>query len=50
MPAPDWIDSPYVSLEYGNWTISDDAPQALKDQFYAWMKEYDNLEAEGIHT
>ena len=50
MPAPDWIDSPYVSLEYGHWTISDDAPQALKDEFNAWMTEYDELEKQGIYV
>ena len=50
MPAPYWIDSPFVSLEYGNWTISEDAPQELKDDFYAWMSEYSELEAKGIYT
>lgn len=49
MPAPDWIDSPYVSFEYGHWTISKDAPQDLKDEFYAWMKDYEKLEAEGVY-
>lgn len=50
MPTPDWIDSPYVHLDYGNWTISEDAPQSLKDAFNSWMSEYDELEKQGIHV
>lgn len=46
--APDWIDSPYVSLEFGNWTISEDAPEELKKDFYTWMDMYEKAEKEGI--
>ena len=48
LPAPEWIDSPYVSLEFNNWTISDDAPEELKAEFYAWMNAYAELEDQGI--
>lgn len=48
LPAPDWINSPYVSLEFGNWAISDDAPEELKIEFYTWMNEYAKLEDQGI--
>lgn len=50
MPAPNWIDSPYVRLDYDNWTISEDAPQSLKDEFNSWMSEYDELEKQGINV
>lgn len=48
LPAPDWIESPYVQLDFGNWTISENAPQELKERFYAWMKAYDEAEKQGV--
>lgn len=48
LPAPEWINSPYVSLDFNDWTISDDAPEELKTAFYAWMNAYDALEKQGI--
>lgn len=47
MPAPDWINSPYITLEFGNWTISEDAPQSLKEEFNNWMEKYSSLKATG---
>lgn len=47
LPAPYWIQSPYIKLEFGNWTLSEDAPEDLKKNFYSWMKQYGEAEESG---
>lgn len=49
MPTPDWIDSPYVHLDFDNWYIDEEAPQELKERFYQWMNEYKKLDEKGVN-
>jgi hypothetical protein len=36
---PSFFDSPYFVEEYGNWHLTDDAPDELKKEFENYMKE-----------
>lgn len=40
-PRPSFLDSPYFVDEYGNWHLKDDAPEELKKEFEAYMKDGD---------
>lgn len=33
-----FMDSPYVQIRFGKWTIDDDAPEELKKEFYVFLK------------
>lgn len=38
----------YMTLTLGKWSISDDAPQELKNEFNTWQEQYHEAEARGI--
>lgn len=48
LSAPDFIDSPYIHITLGKWTIDEDAPEELKKEFYTWMKQYEDAEKDGV--
>ena len=35
---PKFMDSPYFVMEYGNWHLTEDAPEDLKKEFEEFMK------------
>lgn len=40
MTRPNFIDSPYFVMEFGNWHLLSDAPPEVVKEFDEWMAEY----------
>ena len=40
MTRPNFIDSPYFVMEFGNWHLLPDAPPEVVKEFDEWMAAY----------
>ena len=37
----------WINFDFGNWTIKDDAPEEIKEEFYRLKKIYDKAYEKG---